>query len=43
MANVGLVREHDLQNGDVSDDRRRDGGDEEEDGRQEDEDHTGPV
>jgi hypothetical protein len=43
IANVGFVREHNLQNGDVSDDRRRDGGDEEEDGRQEDEDHADPI
>lgn len=43
MTNVGFVREHNLQNGDVSDDRRRDGGDEEEDGRQEDEDHADPI
>ncbi len=32
VANIRLVGEHDLQDGDVVDDGRRDGGDEQEDG-----------
>jgi hypothetical protein len=43
VSDVGTVREHDLENANVSNDRRGDGGDEEEDGCEEDEGHTDPV
>jgi hypothetical protein len=43
ITKVGEIREHDLENGDVSNDRRRDGGDKEEDGCNEDEGHADPI
>jgi hypothetical protein len=43
VANIALVSEHDLENGDISNDRRRDSGDQEEDGCDEQEGHADPV
>ena len=43
VTDIRLVGEHDLENGDVLNDRRGDGGDEEENGRYEDQRHTDPI
>ena len=43
VAQRGLVRQHDFEDGDVADDGRRDGGHEQEDAGEQEEDHADPV